>query len=469
YNSHGGKIILGVEDETRKLVGLKDPQKVEHKFAQIIRHWCKLDKEPEIEFMKYKNKDFIVIHCPKGKDTPYFVRGESKPRVRIGSSNMVANKEEIARLYREGSSKSQDIYSVENATLDDLDLEKIKKYLMKSKLTKQLDKDYLIELMLKEYFIVKENGELIPTIAGILLFGKNPHRNITQCEIRADRYVGDSMIEWIDRKDIHGTIFDMVNQAEEFMLKNMRTPARVVGFKTEFRTEYPMVALREAIINALVHRDWHCSEAVLLRMFNSHIDIINPGELLRPLKVSEILKDDYIPKSRNKILVEILSNSGIMDKRGTGFLRIREAMKKGNLPNPELKEKQSCFVIKFNNPAIEKIPKVDETGLNERQKKCVEYLKVRGKITTKEYVELVKTSLITAKRDLLDLKNKRIIGFVGSAKTGYYCFDGTVNDTVNKKVQTTHKGLTKGSSNGSLKIKKGVKILGKNVPKRCEK
>lgn len=82
----------------------------------------------------------------------------------------------------------------------------------------------------------------------------------------------------------------------------MRTPAKVVGFKTEFRTEYPIEALREAVINALVHRDWHSSDAILLRMFNSHIDIINPGELLRPLKVSEILKDDYIPKSRNKIL-----------------------------------------------------------------------------------------------------------------------------------------------------------------------
>ncbi|RLI99275.1 MAG: hypothetical protein DRP06_03775 [Candidatus Aenigmatarchaeota archaeon] len=124
YNSRGGKIILGVEDETKKPIGLKDPQKTEHQFTQIIRHWCKLDKEPEIEFVKYQDKDFIVIHCPKGKDSPYFVRGEPKPRVRIGSSNMIANKEEIARLYREGSSKSQDIYPVENSTLDDLDLEK---------------------------------------------------------------------------------------------------------------------------------------------------------------------------------------------------------------------------------------------------------------------------------------------------------------------------------------------------------
>lgn len=97
YNSRGGKIIFGVEDETHKPVGLKNPQRTENGFTQIIRHWCKLDEEPEIEFVKYKAKDFIVIHCPKGRNTPYFVKGELKPRVRIGSSNMIANKEEIAR------------------------------------------------------------------------------------------------------------------------------------------------------------------------------------------------------------------------------------------------------------------------------------------------------------------------------------------------------------------------------------
>ena len=211
YNSRGGKIILGVDDG-RKPIGLKNPQKTEHRFTQIIRHWCKLDEEPRIDFLTYKGMEFMVIHCPRGRDTPYFVRGHNVPIVRIGSSNMPANKEEIARLYREGSSKSQDIYPVENAILDDLDLKAVENYLKKSKLTRQLNKKYLIELMLKERFIAKENDQLIPTIAGILLFGNDPHLNITQCEIRADRYIGNSMTEWLDRKDVQGTLFEIIEQ-----------------------------------------------------------------------------------------------------------------------------------------------------------------------------------------------------------------------------------------------------------------
>ena len=109
YNSCCGKIVFGVEHATRKPVGLKNPQETEHEFRQSIRQWCSLDKEPETEFVKYKGNDFIVVHCPKGRDTPYFVRGEHVPRVRIGSSNMPANKKEIARLYMERSLSSPDV------------------------------------------------------------------------------------------------------------------------------------------------------------------------------------------------------------------------------------------------------------------------------------------------------------------------------------------------------------------------
>jgi len=419
YNSRGGTIVLGVEDETRKPVGLRDAKKTEHRFIQIIRHWCKLDKDPEIEFVKYQNKEFIVITCPKGEDTPYFIRGQSKPRVRVGSSNVVANKEETARLYREGSSTSQDVSSVANTDLDDLDLKKIKEYFRRSVLTKKLDDKHIRELMLKEHFVVEENNSLVPTIAGILLFGKNPHLNITQCEIRADRYVGESMVEWIDRKDVHGTLFGMLKQAERFILKNMRTPATVVGFKTEFRTEYPIEALREAIVNALVHRDWNSSEAILVRMFDSHVDILSPGELLRPLTLRNIKRDDYIPCTRNKILVEVLAKFGIMDKRGTGFLRIRQALDKWKLPHPSFEERQGWFVISFRNPMIIKIPEM-KVPLNERQRKAINYLKMEGTMTRKIYCDLNKISSTYAKKELKELQKKKIIGRFGRGKNTYY-------------------------------------------------
>ena len=447
YNSRGGKIILGVDDN-RNPIGLKNPQKQEHKFAQIIRHWCKLDNEPELKFVKYKNKDFIVIDCPKGKDSPYFVKGEYAPRVRIGSSNMSANKEEIARLYREGSSKSQDVYPVQNADIDDLDLDKIKEYFKESKLTQQLDDNYFFRLIEKEHFVsrknpadksnmeqdsyalnkvpnathtlfkTKENSKLIPTITGIVLFGKHPSLELPHTIIRADRYKGLNVTMWIDRADIEGDAFEVIDEIKKFMLKNMRTSYTPKGFETQIKTEYPIDALKEAIINAVVHRDYHNRESILLKMFDDRIEIWSPGELLRPLTINQLDDLTYRPKSRNENIAGVFSRRKMMDKRGTGILRMNKFCDEWKLPHPEFKEQSGYFGIIFKNPDYyTKVPEIKiSAGLNDRQKKALEHIKIRGKITNKEYRDICTINRVMAFRDLNDLVEKKIIEKIG--KTG---------------------------------------------------
>ena len=108
-------------------------------------------------------------------------------------------------------------------------------------------------------------------------------------------------------------------------------------------------------------------------------------------------------------MVEVLARLGMMDKRGTGFMRIREALDKFKMPHPELEEKQGYFVIRFVNPLVHKIPKIDEYKLNERQKKALKRVKVKGRITNKEYVNLNKVSRITATRELMDRVRKKIL------------------------------------------------------------
>ena len=422
YNSRGGKIILGVEDETGNPVGLAEPQKIENKFTQIIRHWCQLDEEPGIEFVKYKNKDFIVIHCPKGKDTPYFVRGEHTPRVRIGSSNMPANKEEIARLYREGSSKSQDVYPVENATLDDLDLEEIKKYFKESNLTDQLDGKHFHELLKKELFVVEENKKLVPTLAAIVLFGKHPWVNLPHTTVLADRYQGIDMIRWIDKRELDGTIFELIDKTEKFFLENMRTAAWSKGFKTVHKPEYPIEALKEAVINALVHRDYYERENIMIRMFDDRVEILSPGCLLRPLTVEQLEGLTYVPKSRNKTLVDALMRRKLMDKRGTGILRMNSSMEEWGLSKPIFDERQDYFVIRFNGPGKPTLSISNDllVGLNERQKKAIDYIKEKKEITRKDYEKLNNISKRTAIRDLNKLIAKGVLKSSGTTDDKKY-------------------------------------------------
>ncbi|MCK5477122.1 MAG: putative DNA binding domain-containing protein [Candidatus Aenigmarchaeota archaeon] len=424
YNSRGGKIILGVDDD-RNPIGLKNPQKQEHKFIQIIRHWCKLDKDPELKFVKYKEKDFIVIDCPKGKDSPYFVKGEYAPRVRIGSSNMPANKEEIARLYREGSSKSHDIYPVENATLDDLDLEKIKAYFVESELTEQLDEKHFFELMEKEGLIILDGAkkENIPTYAGILLFGKHTQLNIHCAVIKADRYRGINMIQWIDKNNFEGNIFELVEKCEYFFKKNMRVAAWSSGFKTEHKSEYPVEALKEAVINALAHRDYYqCGKDVLIRMFDNRIEVISPGELLRPLTIEKLLRHDYKPHSRNKVITRVLLRKEIMDERGSGILRMEKSMKKWGLVNPCYAEKDGYFIITFKGPGRAEKPLEEDIlkGLNNRQRESIEYIRKEGSITNKTFREIFSVTDRTALRDLDNLVDKNILKRLGKRRAARY-------------------------------------------------
>ena len=153
---------------------------------------------------------------------------------------------------------------------------------------------------------------------------------------------------------------------------------------------------------------------------NSFVEIWSPGELLRPLIIKDIMEDEYVPETRNKIVAGVLNNLEIMDKRGTGFLRMREDMAKWNLPNPEIEEKQGWFVIRLKNPNVEKISKICKNGLNERQKKAIEHIKIKGKITNKEYQDICKVNRIMAFRDLSELVRKNIIEKIG--KTGRWTY-----------------------------------------------
>lgn len=422
YNSRGGKIVFGVKDETREPVGLKDPQRTEERFTQSIRQYCRLDEEPEIEFVNYKNKEFIVAHCPKGKDTPYFVKGEHTPRVRIGSSNMPANREEIARLYREGSSKSQDVYPIENADLDDIDPDKIKEYFRESELTEQLDENHFYTLLKKENFVACENKKLVPTTAGILLFGKHPSINMSNVVMKVDRYKGNTITEWIDKQDLDGTIFEQIEGCIRFFKRNMRISAWSAETHTEHKTEYPIDALKEAVINALVHRDWNERKNILVRMFDDRVEVMSPGELLRPLTVETLRKHEYQPESRNKTITKVLARRGIMDERGTGILRIEQLMGEWGLEKPTYCEKDGWFVITFKgseSPVLE-IPDKILIGLNKRQRKIIGYLRENKRINRSICMRVLEVSKNTAVRELSNLMEKNVIKREGIGRGIYY-------------------------------------------------
>ncbi len=214
----------------------------------------------------------------------------------------------------------------------------------------------------------------------------------------------------------------IVDNAEKFMLKNIRTAYTPKGFNTDIKTEYPIEALKEAIINAVVHRDYNNRESILIKMFDDRIEIWSPGELLRPLTISQLNDLTYSPKGRNKTIIDVFSRKKLMDKRGTGILRMNKFCDEWGLPKPEFLEQTGYFGIIFRNPDYyTKVPEMRVSlKLNDRQKKVVEYLKKHISINNMEFREIFSVTDRTALRDLDDLVDKNILKRLGKRRAARY-------------------------------------------------
>jgi ATP-dependent DNA helicase RecG len=184
YNTRGGAIVFGVKDETRRLVGVTSPQGIEEGIINILRARCSLDVMPSIEFVSYRDKEFVVVTCPQGTRKPYLVSGETRPYVRVGSSNRKAQDEEVRRLYIEGSEGGFEVLPCRSATIADLSEVLVAAYVQRREETSGRPLDLSWEEALRGLGCLVEQGETrVPTNAGVMLFAEEPQRFISHAEI----------------------------------------------------------------------------------------------------------------------------------------------------------------------------------------------------------------------------------------------------------------------------------------------
>jgi len=306
------------------------------------------------------------------------------------------------------------------ANLKDIDKRKVKEFLIKAKRERRLEVNPNINL--KEALIrlnLLRDNKLTNT--AILMFGKEPQKFLLQSEVRCAKFKGVIPVKpFIDMKVIDGVIDEQVDSAEKFVLNNIKKSAWLVPGKVERveKWEYPLNAIREALTNAICHRDYNSSSNVQVRILDDRIEVWNPGNLPEGWTV-DTLKRKHESKPKNPLIAKLFFMIKKIEQWGTGTNEMIWETVKHGLPEPVFEDTKTSIIVTFRKFIFdEEILK----ELNERQKKAIEYLKTKHKITTQEYVDLTKTSIATTKRDLGDLKKKKIVKFVGSPKTGYYSF-----------------------------------------------
>lgn len=314
-NTDGGDLILGVSD-AREILGIGDGNRIAREVDNVAVNNC----EPPITVVQETvrtedDKTIVVVRIPKGDMRPYRTN-RGVYYVRTSSGRRQASREELLRLFQATESLYYDETPLPRLTLKELDLAAFDRYLQDT------DQAYLREddpkRLLANWYLTADGH---PTIAGILLFGFQPQQHLPYAQINAARFAGtDSSFDPVDRKDLGGRLLEVIDQAERFIDLHLPVPHVIRGFEPEPRPELPKEALREAIVNAVAHRDYTIRGPIRLFVFDDRIEIHTPGRPPNGVDAEAMRSGAHVV--RNPWIYARLSDAGLVTRAGTGIRRI---------------------------------------------------------------------------------------------------------------------------------------------------
>ena len=403
-NSDGGKLIIGLDDRG-KPSGLKNIKKLLEDIPNTIRN--KLGIIPSLELDKQNMIKITVV--PSSVPISY----NGKYYLRSGSTVQELQGKELADFLLKKIGGTWDVIVEKKANLKEIDanyIEKFKNYAADR--IPSIVKETNNTTLLSKLKLI-DDGDL--KRAAILLFGNNPQDFYLQSVVRIGKFLSDTEIQTTDI--VKGNLFQQLESTLEILkTKYLVSNISYEGIHRRDILEYPYEALREAIINALIHRNYSGASQIQIRVYSDKLIIMNEGKLPPEVPV-EKLKTDHLSMPRNKLLAQVFYYAGFIESWGRGTLKIVEKCLEQELPEPDFVEEHGVMIVTFYKDKWNK-ENLRKFNLNERQVKAVICVKENGKITNKEYQALCETSNRTATRDLTELVSLKIFQQIGTTGKG---------------------------------------------------
>ncbi len=419
-NAHGGALLLGVS-ATGQVAGLAAPQMAEN---QAVAAALMADPPlvlPLPEMVQVEGRDLCVVHVPPGLSQVYSIKGQYVTR--DGKGNRTLSTAELRMLLIARGEGHFESTLVPGASRADMDDNLVQRYL--DRLAGLAATSMSAALLTRGCLKATAQGEYVPTFAGLLLFGSNPQQYLPSAEIVAVRYAGTSMGDEFVRDDIRGTLPEQIRRAEAFIAANMRRGMRIRGFTREEVAEYPLAVAREAVVNAVGHRDYGLrGDSIRLLMFSDRMEVYSPGRLPGHVTLDNLINERF---SRNEVIVQVLSDLGFIERLGYGIDRMIAAMQESDLPAPRFEETAAGFrvtLLGHGNELVSSTPETQRWGnllLNPRQEQALAFLTQHGRITNRDYQQFSPdVSPETIRRDLSDLVDHGLIMKIGEKRATYY-------------------------------------------------
>jgi len=404
-NASGGSIFIGIADDGEiKPIEITNSLKSQ---IQDIAHNC--DPSIRINLLSYISEGVLEVQVEEGVDKPYRCRDGFF--LRNGPSAQKLRRDEILDLLTQKvrwdellNSKFSYPKDFSNSHFDDfLKLANIQ--------IKAPREEILLSLNAAEL----KGEEIRFTNAAVLLFAKEPQKFFPESYITCVKYQGPDRFSIVDKKDFMGGLVGQIENSLDFIARHISvglsiSPGKSRHIKTE---EYPMVALREALINAVTHRDYlYDGSHIYVHIFSDRIEIENPGGLCHGMT------EDFLGKRsvrRNRLIADFLHRAGYIERVGSGFSRMEQVLKENN--NPDFKVSTTNF---FNICFYPRVKNTNILNLTQRQQRLYQYFCEKNNLTQKEVSAVLEVGADTAIRDLKVLVTEGLIKKVGIGKSTVY-------------------------------------------------
>lgn len=429
-NAQGGTLLLGVAGRARaKAEGLADPAA-----ARDLALEAALACTPPLILplptpAQAHGETLLAVTVPAGLPQVYALHG--KYLRREGATNQPLAPDALRRLLLERGDVSWERSSPEGAALAELDQGKIRAYA--ERVGPAAADDPLGFLLRRGCLLQRDAGSahephrdpMTPTNAGLLLFAQTVEARFPQAEITLVRYRGVDMGDEFEREDVRDTLPEAVRRAERWLAERLRKGSRMAGLEREDWTQLPPGAVREALVNAVAHRDYSVrGEGIRVSLFLDRLEVYSPGRLPGHVTLANIVAERF---SRNESLVQVLADYGLIERLGYGIDRMLRQMAEAGLPPPSFRETAAGFLVTLQGlPADAQGERVDtrewlRMGLNERQIAALIYTGEQRRISNRELQEQYPdVSPETIRRDLADLVERGMLLKVGDKRATYY-------------------------------------------------
>ena len=331
-NSAGGRLVIGVDD-ARRVAGVADPLTEEERICNLIADSIAPRLIPNVELMSIGDATVLIVEVFPSSARPHYLTKQGLEQgvyLRLGSSNRQAGPDWIAEAQRAAAGLVFDEQPMPELSVQDLDLQALSRWLGPSR---ALDDKALQTLKL----LRTHQGRLVPTRGAVLLWGKERELHFPDAWVQCGRFRGADKVHIFDQQEIHAPLPDTLTEIELFLKKHAFKSARFGALQREDVWSIPLILLREAIVNALVHADYaQRGSPIRIAFFDDRIDIESPGILLPGMTVEDVRAG--VSRIRNPVIARMFRELGLVEQWGSGVKRIfAEAVQLG-LPSPSLVE-----------------------------------------------------------------------------------------------------------------------------------